>query len=87
MELSFDIQGNLKPYEIVEVSYDDFRKVFVEGFEEDSTRAKLFNYYEQYINNLSDVLEWDFYQWVDGSFISNRFSPRDIDLLNFSKND
>ena len=81
MELSFDIRGNLKPYEIVEVSYDDFHKVFVEAFDEESTRAKLFNYYEKYVNDLSDILERNFYQWIDGSYISNRVSPRDIDLL------
>jgi hypothetical protein len=37
MELQFDIRGNLMPNEIIDISWDDFKQVFVESFEETST--------------------------------------------------
>ena len=46
MELNFDIRGNLKPYERIELSYEEFREFFVDSFEKDSTRYQIFEHYQ-----------------------------------------
>ena len=81
MELNFDIRGNLKPYEVIETSMENFQKTFVNSFEEESTRLELFKNYNQYMSDLSHLLTKDFSQWIDGSFVSNRQNPKDIDLV------
>lgn len=81
MELNFDIRGNLHPYEIIQVSFKDFKKVFVDSFESDSTRQRLFEKYLVYLNDLQQILGADFFQWIDGSFVSTKYNPKDIDLL------
>ncbi len=48
MELNFDIRGNLKPTEIIEISMDTFQQTFVNAFKEESIRQQLFAFYEKY---------------------------------------
>jgi len=81
MELNFDIRGNLKPYEIIKVTKELFRKNFVDSFEEEPIRLELFLKYEEYMENLSQLLSQDFYQWVDGSYVTNKKTPNDIDIV------
>jgi len=81
MELNFDIRGNLKPYNIIEVSLDTFKQTFVTAFDEDSTRQQLFANYEKYMNGLVNHLSKEFYQWIDGSYISTKEKPKDIDFV------
>jgi len=38
MELNFDVRGNLKSYNILEISIDTFQTTFVDGFEEEIVR-------------------------------------------------
>ncbi len=80
MELNFDIRGNLKPYEIIEISLDMLKATFVDSFDKDSTRHELFSNYEAYMADLDKLITKDFYQWIDGSFISNKKNPKDIDI-------
>ena len=72
MELNFDIRGNLKPYEIIKVTKEIFRTHFVDSFVNEQIRLELFLKYEKYMNDLSPLLSQDFYQWVDGSFVTNK---------------
>lgn len=81
MELSFDIRGNLKPYEVIQVSMEVFQDTFVNAFDEESARQELFEYYNQYMKDLSGLITRDFFQWIDGSYISNKVKPNDIDLI------
>jgi len=81
MELNFDIRGNLKPYEIIEISMEIFQKTFVNPFEEESIRQELFENYKNYMNDLLNLVEYDFYQLIDGSYVSTKKRPKDIDLV------
>lgn len=81
MELNFDIRGNLKPYEIIKVSKEVFRKNFVDSFEIEQIRLELFLKYEKYMEDLSELLSQDFYQWIDGSFVTSKKEPNDIDIV------
>ena len=81
MEFRFNIRGHLFPYEIIETNLDEFEREFVDNFDENSTRYEIFERYLNYINVLKEVFEEDFIQWIDGSFVTTKVNPNDIDLL------
>jgi len=81
MELNFDIRGNLKPYEVIKVTKEIFRAHFVDSFVDEEIRLELFLKYERYMSDLALLLSQDFYQWVDGSFVTNKRKPNDIDIV------
>lgn len=83
MEVSFDIRGNLKPYEKIELTLQEFKEIFVDSFEEDSSRHLLYEEYLKYVNDLKHTLSIPFRQWVNGSFVSNRKKPKDVDFVTF----
>lgn len=57
---------------------------FVDLFGEGSSRKRLFSGYEQYNADLKSLLNnQKFFQWINGSFISTKINPRDIDIVNF----
>lgn len=87
MEINFDIYGNLKPYELIEMEWGEFEVVFVHSFDEMSTRAKLFHTFETYITDLQAVIGPTFYSWVGGSFVTNKDNPKDIDIVTFIPED
>jgi hypothetical protein len=81
MEFNFDIRGNLKPYEVIEISSKEFQNTFVNSFDENSSRGQLFANYQFYMEELSKIVSKDFYQLIDGSFITNKTNPKDIDFI------
>lgn len=82
MEFSFDIRGHLKPYKRIEISYEDFKEFFVNSFEKDSLRHRIFENYEKYTQDFREKVTGNFRQWINGSFVSNKTNPNDIDLVN-----
>ncbi len=60
-----------------------FEQVFVWEFSESTTRQPLFERYRQYNDKLQQLIPAGFSQWVDGSFVSRKLNPRDIDFLTF----
>lgn len=81
MELQFDIRGNLIPNEIIDVSWDDFKQVFVKSFEDTSTRHKIFEKFEAYIAEFQAEICKSFTVWINGSFVSRKINPNDIDVV------
>lgn len=75
--------GYLTPYEVIPTDFETFEQVFVKGFSEMSKRQKWFNNYLSYMESLKQVIGVGFVQWIDGSFISRKFNPNDIDFLTF----
>lgn len=49
MYSNFDIRGNLKPYEKIGLSYEDFQKFFVHSFDESEQRQEIFVQYAQFL--------------------------------------
>ncbi|MEM9888588.1 MAG: hypothetical protein AAF849_22015 [Bacteroidota bacterium] len=82
MDLSFDTRGNLKPYEKITITFDEFKSYFFEGFENSLTRNEILKNYEQYLEDFKTEVSSNFIQWIDGSFVSNKTNPRDIDFVN-----
>lgn len=82
MDFSFDIRGYLKPYGKNEINKENLKKVFVDPFDEASSRKRLYQGYLKYNKDLQALLAGQRYvQWIDGSFISTQINPRDIDLV------
>jgi len=81
MKPSFDIRGNLKPYERIKLDVQDFKSTFLDSFDEDSTRHDLYDRYLDYIENFRDKVTGNFTQWINGSFVTNKKNPNDIDFV------
>lgn len=82
MEINFDSRGNLKPYEKIEVSLESFRKHFVDDFTDDNQRrVEIFENYLNFLQEFKQEVTGDFIQWIDGSFVTKKTAPRDIDFV------
>ncbi len=81
MDLSFDIRGYLKPYEKIEIEFEEFKASFVESFEVSSTRQKIFSSYLEFLSRFEEEITPNFIQWIDGSFVTNKENPKDIDFV------
>jgi hypothetical protein len=77
----FDIRGNLQPSEILPFSWEGFNKIFVLDFEDSETRKKLFDNFKGFVKNIQENITSDFTIWVDGSYVTEKLNPRDIDAL------
>lgn len=59
------------------------KDVFVEAFAESTTRRQLFDSYVRFNDQIRALLPEGFTQWIDGSFVSQKQNPGDIDVLTF----
>ena len=81
--LNFDTRGNLKPYEPINSSIEEFKEYFVNGIPS-KTREDNFNKYKRYSDDLKALLNgMPLKQWINGSFVSKKSNPKDIDLATF----
>ncbi|QMW03516.1 DUF6932 family protein [Spirosoma foliorum] len=81
--LSFTDNGLLTPNEAIEVTTSIFYERFVALFSNSSTRVQLFNEWLKYNKLLRSEIGQDFVQWIDGSFVTLKQNPKDIDLVSF----
>ena len=60
----------------------DVERRFVDSFPVDSNRATIYREWRSYraaMCNLAPLL----HQWIDGSFVTNKLNPGDIDVISF----
>lgn len=81
--MRFDERGHLFPHTVIETSLSDFEKIFVQSLENREHRYGLFENYLRFVNELRKAFEAPFYQLIDGSFITRKEFPGDIDLVTF----
>jgi hypothetical protein len=81
--MEFDKNGNLYPYKVIEIDLEIFEQMFVSDFPFSITRKRIFENYLIYLENLKNIVNSSFYQWIDGSFITNKREPKDIDFVTF----
>jgi len=81
--IQFDEYGNLKPYEVIEISLGEFEEEFVSKLAEKEHRTEIFRAYLEYLNELFEVVGRDFFQLINGSFTTAKELPKDIDLATF----
>jgi hypothetical protein len=77
MALSFDSKGNLQPYSPMVVDLDTLESEFAVT----EHRKALFEGYLEYVEALKKVLEIPFVQWVNGSYVTLKDTPKDVDVL------
>ena len=82
-ELHFDSNGNLTPYSKITTDLATFEKVFVTDFENSTTRKTLFDNYLWYLEAFSKEITPNFTQWINGSFVTLKENPKDIDFVTF----
>ncbi len=81
--LNFDTKGNLKPYQVIPCKVNDLKKHFVTGVAS-TTRQTNYDSYIKYSNDLKKALGVkDLRQWINGSFVTKKTNPKDIDLITF----
>ena len=81
--MQFDQFGNLAPYQVQTIDLNTFEAFFVAAFDQSQSRRRLFDSYLKYVEELQKFVPTGFYQWIDGSFITNKLNPRDIDFVTF----
>jgi hypothetical protein len=81
MDISFDKQGNLFPPKIMEVDWDTLVENFINYFPKSSSRKQLLLNLERFIRRVQADITTDFTVWIDGSFISQKLNPNDIDAV------
>ncbi len=82
-ELHFDPNDNLTPYSKITTDLATFEKVFVTDFENSTTRKTLFDNYLWYLEAFSKEITPNFTQWINGSFVTLKENPKDIDFVTF----
>lgn len=82
-KFSFDINGNIVPYELHPISIIELEEQFVKAFANSSTRENIIEGHNNYVIELFQILEHNFSQWLDGSFVTQKLDPNDIDIVNF----
>lgn len=69
------------PAEAITADLSMVKQYFVDAFPRSKTRAGLFANFENYISRLqNEVFPW-FEMWVDGSFVTLKENPNDIDVV------
>jgi len=81
MEIIFDGRGNLKPYQKIEVTLENFKIHFVDRFEKSDTRQDIFSQYKKLNEDFSNTITPNFVQWINGSYVTKKNSPKDLDLV------
>lgn len=81
MELGFDIRGNLQPYQKNKTSLEKVEELFVINFPKSETRIDIFKNFEQYLTDFQAEISNNFEVWINGSFVSNKLNPKDIDFV------
>ncbi len=65
------------------MTLEEFRQVFVVELEDHDRRNILLSKYLQFVNDLKKVFPNPFFQWIDGSFTTQKPFPGDIDVVSF----
>ena len=80
-KFDFNEQGLLVPAGAIPAALSDIKQHFVDEFPNSKTRVRLFSNLEKYVNQLQDeVFPW-FEVWVDGSFVTKKEDPKDVDVV------
>jgi hypothetical protein len=83
--LSFDKHGNLVPYEISIINFETFQQFFVAQFEDSIARGILCELYVDFVKDFSAEFTPEFVHWIGGSFVTNKLSPNDIDVITLAE--
>lgn len=80
-KLQFDQRGLLIPYGRTLLTLEEFEAFFVNAFQNNEKRKVLFLNYNSYVKAFQDEISPSFSQWLDGSFLTRKTEPRDLDFV------
>jgi hypothetical protein len=81
----FESDGNLKAG-LHEWTFEEIKDRLVDKFPTSTTRPPIMAGYEQLRSEMT-VLKLEVEQWLDGSYVTSKEDPSDLDLLNFIEED
>ncbi len=81
--IKFDEHGHLQPYSVSELSLTEFQANFVDGLADKIHRRALFKNYLVFLEEVKKTFGFPFFQWIAGSFITQKELPGDIDCVTF----
>jgi hypothetical protein len=81
--MQFNQNGNLTPYEAIESTTDELRQEFVLTMPDSESRLRLFETYLEHLNDFKRQITPDFFHLVNGSFVTKKLNPNDLDLVVF----
>jgi hypothetical protein len=79
MDILFDENGFITPSSIIELSLEEFGEIFIFT----KRREEIFRNYLDFLDNLKKMPIGKFHQWLDGSFVTQKPFPNDLDLVTF----
>ena len=77
--MQFDEFGNLTPYDLIETDLVVFEQKFIWN----EHRKNLFDEYINLIVELKNLGVTNCFQWINGSFVTKKEKPNDIDIVTF----
>lgn len=87
MEIQYDSRGYLKPYDKIPINMENIGDHFVRPFTSSSTRMLLLEQLIAFTSDLSKAVNGPLRIWIDGSFVTLKQNPNDIDLVVFIENE
>ncbi len=82
-EFNFDENGFLKPAAAIPTTIEKMEEWFVEAFPFSEQRGWLFENYLKFVSEFQRTVFPYFVQWIDGSFVTQKQDPGDIDIVTF----
>jgi hypothetical protein len=83
MSLEFDENGFLYPYSAISTELGLFQDTFVSRVSASTSRDAIFENFLRYNADFQNEILPNFRQWVNGSFVTKKQNPKDIDIVTF----
>lgn len=79
----FDINGNLLPYSLQKMSDTQAKNILIDSFNPSDRRRELWEKFNRYRCEMVSLLKYSAEQWIDGSYVTTKESPGDIDVVTY----
>lgn len=86
MPLAFDEGANYLPPGIHRASVSEVHEVLVAGFDDPAVRQEIFDQWTELTAEIRAIVQVE-KQWLNGSFVSRKLTPGDLDLATFLDGD
>ncbi len=77
--LNFDENGFLTPFRAIQTDLETVRNTFVYN----ERRAAIFKNYEEFLDRFQAMGFTGYFQWLNGSFVTQKTNPGDLDVVTF----
>lgn len=81
--LTFDNAGHLTPTGVMVSTLSEIEEIFVSQVSNSATRSGLFAQLQDFLRIFTTEISGAFTAWIDGSFVTLKVNPNDIDVVIF----